>query len=402
MTTLEAQSSMFPTAVEAPSIVHPGVRFELDRRGNRVTGSIHLDAPNPMNRSNCRVSVIRRVNWTDDQEAIAFRVAGHWFRDIGHLALLRNHQLCHIVSRLREGHSEDWMHAAVDEYAKSAWHRDNKAWKPLGDFFRSETFDKWLDQCSVFKDHQQKVAAERVRKAREKEAEDTEAKTTGLHPIADLPDHMLRLYFKHAESDARAVATAETDGMQRAFSEMHPREQNRLLERVAMEKCDTKDWRKARDILAGSSGDTSYFYFDVYRRAADAKCRRDGLAPEEITIEPKPTQPYIGMHDDLRADVERRVMIDAAWARPEHSRGLSQLSYDLLAAVREVRLQHWLADKPYDPVANNEPRVREHINADRAARAAKRAVPKTDRHAAADTLSRIRDHLTRLRSNGHA
>ncbi len=414
MTAVDAQSMLFRVAPEPPaedpieSLEFEGVRFELSRTGHKVSGDLHLDRPNPFGRSVCRVEYIRRVNWPVEHEAAAVRIAAHWFKSIGGLALIRNHQLCHVLSRLRLGHGEKWIHVAIDSYAVSKFHRDNKAWCRFAKFFMDSILDVCLERSEDYANHQAEVTAERIRnRTQEEEAAHVEQQA-GLPLIEDLSDGELRRYCRAAVSDVQALGRAAAAAVEAAWNELPKPEQERRLRRAAWDKCETRDWRKAAVILGGRHGDLSCFHDPIRLQAFRDKCRREGQAADELVDWPTPTQPYNRcLHprsfrdvreDSLRHEAERRACADAQWLLRRYPRGLSRMAFDVVDALRKVRCFAWLDGDQYDAVANNEQAIRAHVETDHATRGA----PQDDDAQTGTLLDRLRRRLEAIAEQGRS
>jgi hypothetical protein len=145
-----------------PVVVGHGLSATLVRDGRKISGTVQLERPNPSGRRTCTLLYTAPASWSAGHHQAALAVAIHWFRDIGGFRQIAKRHLCHIVQRLIEGVSEREMHAAVNAYAASPWHREQHAakktaWTTIQRFFVAGEkndrglLDKWIENCPTLR-----------------------------------------------------------------------------------------------------------------------------------------------------------------------------------------------------------------------------------------------------------
>lgn len=143
----QPQSIEQPAAQQSVPLSGRGVSFAVGIGARGVSGRIALDNPNPFKRKVCVVQSTVPKSWTTLQLQAALQVAAHWFRDIGGFNRVLKRRLCHIVQRLQEGAVESELHAAIDAYSASDWHKKNKSWMSIERFFTRDAWEQWLDKA---------------------------------------------------------------------------------------------------------------------------------------------------------------------------------------------------------------------------------------------------------------
>lgn len=178
--------------------------------GRQLTGWVHLaSGKNPRHRDRCRVLADVPASWSHEETLAALRVAARWFSTIGGFAQVTHRQLCHLVARLKVGHSEQAMHWAVAAYARSPWHAKHPAARTtIGRFFQGERFEHWLEESADYQEWCSKRACEQDLLREQREMQDMRRRAGG-RPISALSDDQLREECRKAAEDAIAAATNE-------------------------------------------------------------------------------------------------------------------------------------------------------------------------------------------------
>jgi hypothetical protein len=163
---------------DAPSMEGKGCAFAVEvKHARRVVGTLRLAKHNRFGRLEIAVAYLAPASWNHADHQAALRVAAHWARDIGNLDAIAKADLSHIIARLPgrkpdpRTRSESMMHAAINAYANSEWHKANLKWTTIRRFFdsRNEHLTKWSLEATIA-EHQAADQTRRKAAAAERQA----------------------------------------------------------------------------------------------------------------------------------------------------------------------------------------------------------------------------------------
>ena len=301
---------LFQTGVEAPSkslqIEYSGCRFNLTIEGRRITGEIVLDRPNPKHRQVCVVNIQRRAFWSHDEVAAALRVVGHWFRDIGGIAIVQAKHLGHVISRVKAGGAEQPIHWAINVYANKPWNKQERVWMGFNRFIMGDALDNCIEESPEYRAECDRRALER--RMRRPPIEILPPPTEKPSPsLRDFGDKELRDLRRQAEKHQAACLAVR----RRPYEELTPRDQARIRNKVCKLGrwgCDDGNWEKMLDDREATTGfdgrHVTLFWEDVYLHAGMLAVKRTGVAWHDLFAYLDPPHPH--RLDAIDQEIDRR------------------------------------------------------------------------------------------------